>query len=145
MVETVAADVVVEADVERAWVAWTTPEAFARWFKPSRGATCRVLAMDVRVGGRWGIEVEPAGASTYRVGGTYLALDRPRHLRFTWTWEAGGPPGFDDETVVDVELGQEAGRTRVRVRHERIPPRLAQLHRDGWNGALAQLLARRSE
>lgn len=123
---------------ERAYAAWVEPERLAQWFRPHPNAHCEVLKLEPRPGGRWEVAVE-AHDGAYRVGGTYVELLPHRRLVFSWRWIAGGPTGFDDETTVHVDFVATQKGTRINVVHERLPPPLAGMHREGWERALALL------
>ena len=56
------------AGVDRAWWAWTDPEAISRWWGP-QGWAATVYEMDVRPGGRWRFQIAPVDGSTAAVRG----------------------------------------------------------------------------
>jgi uncharacterized protein YndB with AHSA1/START domain len=80
---------------------------------------------------------EPGGGPDCRCFGTYLALDRPSRLVFTW--HANGDPAY--ETVVTVALraidrdATELVLTQSGLRAEKDRSE----HRSGWEGCLASL------
>ncbi|MEV0247366.1 SRPBCC domain-containing protein [Nocardia sp. NPDC050712] len=63
------------AGVDRAWWAWTDPEAISRWWGP-QGWVATVYEMDVRPGGRWRFQIAPADGSAAAVRGvaTYTVV-----------------------------------------------------------------------
>ncbi len=56
------------AGVDRAWWAWTDPEAISRWWGP-QGWAATVYEMDVRPGGRWRFQIAPMDGSAAAVRG----------------------------------------------------------------------------
>src|SRR5881628_845676 len=68
--------------------AWTNPELFKRWWLPrSMGMTLRSCEMDVRVGGRYRLEISH-GANSGAFYGKYIEVTPPSRL--VWTNEEGG-------------------------------------------------------
>jgi uncharacterized protein YndB with AHSA1/START domain len=70
------------------------------------------------------------------VSGTYLEVDRPRKLAFTWT----GPLTNGVETLVTVELIPRGDETDVVLTHERLPTSaIVDGHTRGWGIILDHL------
>lgn len=86
------------AGVDRAWWAWTDPEAIIRWWGP-QGWAATVYEMDVRPGGRWRFQIAPADGSAAAVRGvaTYNVVDPCAELAYddTFADEAWQPDGTD--------------------------------------------------
>lgn len=59
------------AGVDRAWWAWTDPEAISRWWGP-QGWVATVYEMDVRPGGRWRFQIGPVDGSAAAVRGVAI-------------------------------------------------------------------------
>jgi len=75
------------------------------------------------------------------VGGTYLAIERPEKIVFSWIIE---PPdehaGIESE--VSVSILPDEGGSFLHIRHARFGRADAiERHRGGWHGALDQLAA----
>lgn len=68
---------------ERVFRAWIEPRALERWMRPG-GKAITVRSLDARVGGSFHFELK-GGDSIF---GTYLRVDLPEQLSFTWTSEA---------------------------------------------------------
>lgn len=106
----VRAEVVVGAEPERVWEAWTTEEGLEGFFAPA-------CSVDLRVGGAYEVYFDPSAPAGRRgaEGTRVLALDPPRMLAFTWI----SKPGMEvreQRTSVVVRLDRLAeGRTRVRL------------------------------
>ena len=68
---------IIDASPDRVFAAWTTREAMESWYRDGDGAVARVTELDVRVGGRYRVDL-PASrpllksasslSSTRRVG-----------------------------------------------------------------------------
>ena len=96
------------------------------------------------------VDLDPAPGGVYRVGmrdgvtaaGTFVEVDPPRRVVFTWGWTDlfGVPPG---STRVEVTLTEEAGGTRLVLRHFGLPTDEARdQHRTGWEMYLGRLAVR---
>lgn len=84
------------ASIERAWWAWTEPEAIATWWGPA-GWAATVYEMDVRPGGRWRFQIAPEDGSAEPVRGiaTYGRVDPHVELAYedAFANEAWQPDG----------------------------------------------------
>lgn len=125
---------------DRIWQAWTDPESMAAWFHPETLITPREsVHVDLRVGGRYAYTMvdEDAGID-YPTAGTYLVVDPPRRLDFTW----GSPGEEDDAPVVSVgldELGPDRTRMTFTVTGIGDDSGRDDSAYDGWNSAFAVL------
>lgn len=121
---------VLPATRERTWHAWTRPDEFAAWVWPPSFASH--ASMDVAVGGRFHLTSAAAGIG---VSGTYLAVEEPTRLVFTWCWD-----GEDDSTTVTVTLGGLGSGTELNLRHEGFTsPQARDDHERGWTDCLERL------
>lgn len=107
-------EVVVEADLDAVWDAWTTEDGIASFFAPA----CNI---DLRVGGRYEILFDPAAEPGNRgaEGVVILALQPRRMLAFTWN----APPHMAEirkqwthVTVRFQPVGDE--RTKITLFHD---------------------------
>jgi uncharacterized protein YndB with AHSA1/START domain len=116
---------------------WLDPGALGEFMAPLPHRAANVRC-DARVGGTFHIDmVSPEG--TVHIGGTYLELEPPRRLRFTWDSDFGD--GFESIVTVTFEpVGDE--RTRMTIRHEQLPRPLAGDHERGWASIAERLDAR---
>ncbi len=139
---------------QRLFDAWTSAEALAAWFQPGPGL--RTLArLDLRVGGRYRIEMHPAptpveeGAAAgeaaavtpagapYIVEGTYQVIEPPQRLVFTWHWTTS-PEAVSLVSLTFKALGP--GETEFVLRHERLADEAARdSHAAGWRGIVNSL------
>ncbi|WP_062310039.1 SRPBCC family protein [Demequina rhizosphaerae] len=126
---------------ERMWELWTTAEHLAAWLKPSldryKPSTCEA---DARVGGTYrltipGVTADEPDMTAY---GTYLELDPPRTLRFTWGWEDMAP----DTTEVIIEIAPTDEGCHLTLTHVRLWDEDQRArHAEGWTGTLESLAA----
>lgn len=125
---------VVAAPLERVWAAFASAEGLRPWWW-SHWSDVEIEA-DVRPGGAYRIVAPGAGVA---LRGTYLAVDAPGHLAFTWGWRDDGVEVPDE--AVDVRLDAVEGGTRITILHsgpwaDDVP---AQSYRQGWLFTLGQL------
>ena len=123
----------------RVFRAWTEPEAVSRWFGPRFDPPPTVTA-DLRVGGRYRITWSPPTGGRAALSGTYLEVDPPERLVYTFAWE--GVPDVQDmgDSRVTVEFRELDGETEVRLTHELLDAeRVLAFHRSGWGISLERL------
>lgn len=127
----------VAARPEKVFAAWTKAEAVARWFSPNDEYTVVVTAMDLKVGGRYRIEMRHKGGNVSVVGGVYREIEAPHRLVYSWCWEDKPQMG---ETQVTVKFEPDGDHTRLLLLHERfLNSDDCQRHQMGWNGSLGRL------
>ena len=128
--DTVQVDVFIAAPPERVFQALTDPRQLVQWWGDSGMYRVTRMEADVRVGGKWRSDGVGADGKTFYVEGVYREIDPPRLLVYTWHGSYQSGP----ETLVRLELVNEADGTRVRVRHSGFAGdvRDAQDHGNGW-------------
>src|ERR1700759_2954144 len=89
----------VNATAEQIFDLWTRPDLMARWMSPFPGTVECEATSDPRPGGAFSL-VMSSGQSSREVSGTYVQVDRPHKLVFTWI----GPLTNNVTTLVTVEL-----------------------------------------
>lgn len=90
------------------------------------------------------IEPEPGGKFWLNVNGTdiaagtYLEVDRPHRVVFTWGWEGSAdvPPGSSTVTITLIPDGDD---TTIELRHGGLPGGADDEHIKGWRHYLARL------
>src|SRR3954453_13710163 len=124
------------APCEEVFRAWTDPEQLRLWLTPIVGSSPSAK-VDLRVGGSFEVAMT-FGIWTGRFFGTYLEVDPPARLVFTWAAEG---MGLDlGQTLVTVELHPRDDATELVLVHERNPSRRARaFHAAGWRRTLAAL------
>ena len=102
------------------------------------GAALQSVKMDVRVGGKYRLQVRRPDGEYFTTAGAYLEVTPPERLVFTWAFEADGsgddygevePP----EMLVTVEFRAQGGRTEMTLIHERFASvESRDRHEQGW-------------
>lgn len=122
---------------EQVFAAWTDPDKLKRWFGPE-GHSARRVEVDLRVGGRYRLEMRGAQGDKYVISGTYQDVQPPERL--VYTWAMGEETGEGGETLVTLEFAESDGRTQVTLTHERFPDSLVRdQHEEGWALSLERL------
>jgi uncharacterized protein YndB with AHSA1/START domain len=125
---TVTVSRVVAASPAAIYAAWTEPDQMRRWY-------ATVVDADVRVGGRYRIELHEDDGSVNRFTGEYLALEP--HSRIAFTHHSQTPEDrISDETVTVTLREIEPGRTEVTVTNSWTGPEFEPSYyedlRSGW-------------
>lgn len=122
---------------EKVFRAWTDREALKKWFAPSEQYTTNIPELDLKVGGRYRVEMKSPDGKVHCVAGTYREVRKPEKLVYTWTWENEPAMG---ETLVTVEFRDRGSSTEVILTHELFPNEKArEEHKKGWGGCLDRL------
>ena len=134
-----------QANREKVFKAWTTPEALKQWFGPTDGFTVPSAEVDLRIGGKYRLQMKAPDGAVHTVGGVYREVAAPEKLVFTWAWEEGGGCGDSGneqpvETLVTVEFREKGQSTEVLLTHELFPTTESRdKHDEGWAGCLNRL------
>jgi uncharacterized protein YndB with AHSA1/START domain len=124
----------IPARPERLFEAWTQPEQLRAWWGP-RGVRCTGAEVDARVGGRYKIQNELPDGRTLVISGTFVSVEPPERLVYTWAIEGSGE-GLETE-LVTVQFQAHPLGAEVIVTHERIADdRARDQHASGWQGCL---------
>ncbi|MRR58413.1 MAG: SRPBCC domain-containing protein [Deltaproteobacteria bacterium] len=139
-----------DAPRELVWKAWTEPEQLMRWWGP-KGFTSPACAIDLSVGGRYLFCMRSPEGQDFWSTGTYRDIVVPErivcsdsfadeHGNVVPATHYGMSPYFPLELQVTVTLVEDAGRTRMTLRHEGIPPgEMRELCEAGWNESFDKL------
>jgi uncharacterized protein YndB with AHSA1/START domain len=122
---------------ERLFKAFTDPDAMAKWLPPY-GFTCKVHAMDARVGGTFKMSFTNFSTGNgHAFGGKYLELEPGARLRYTDVFDDPNLPG---EMVTTVTMTRVSVGTELKVTQEGIPDAIpAEACYLGWQESLMQL------
>jgi uncharacterized protein YndB with AHSA1/START domain len=122
---------------ERVFRAWTDAREFALWFHPTTDHTTVITKLDVKVGGKYSLEMHHKGGDVHKLSGTYQQIKPPEKLSFTWRW-ATDPPG--QETLVSLDfLDKGNDATEIVLLHGQFPDaETRDKHNQGWNGCFDQ-------
>ena len=127
-----------ERPQERVFRAWTEPDAISRWWCPP-GWIPAGVEVDLRAGGAYRIGMQRnSGGPVVSVQGTFLEVEPPRKLTYTWRWENA----FEQmpATQVTVQFVADGEGTILILTHGRIPDAAVCLqHRSGWVAALERV------
>ncbi|EAR52783.1 hypothetical protein OG2516_01114 [Oceanicola granulosus HTCC2516] len=120
---------------ERVFDAWLDPAMLARFMTPGPGMTVPEAETDPREGGRFRILMRAPEAGDLPHAGTYLTIDRPRRLVFTWE----SPYSVEGSTVT-LDLAEVEGGTELRLTHVKFPSEESRAnHEGGWSAILERL------
>jgi len=118
---------------------WLNPDALSDWMCP-RPARATNIELDPTIGGRLRIDIEEDGVR-FAVTGSYLELDRPRRLSFTWSCSTWPDPSVESLVTVTFEPRGD-NQTFMIIHHTLLPPDLIDQHQSGWVRIAEQLAAR---
>jgi uncharacterized protein YndB with AHSA1/START domain len=125
------------ASPERVFAAFVDAEQFRNWWGPA-GFTVAGLQLDVAEGRDYRIVMKPPEGDVFHIRGTFLTVEPPRRLAYTFVYEEPDPD--DQETLVTLMFEPTDLGTRLILDHGQFKtaPR-RQLHRVGWTETLERL------
>lgn len=94
------------------FLAWTSPEHFARWWGP-RGFTNTVCEMDVRPGGAWRVVQRAPDGTEHPFRGVYREVVPPERLVFTQAYDVA--PWTGREVLVTATFDEQHGQTVLTI------------------------------
>ena len=139
--ETVLATVDIAVSPPRAFAALTTADVERWWGAPGlyRFADWR---SDLRVGGRWSVNVCLPHGAVLPASGEYLVVDAPHFVALTRRYEWEHPTLGRQMTKVAYRFDPIDSGTRVTVRQDDFgSPAAAREHAEGWERTLNLLRA----
>ena len=139
-----------DAHPERVFDAWLDPTKAKKWILgPSPSDELVRVAIDPRVGGTFSIVVLRDQQEIEHMG-SYVEIDRPRRLAFTWNSVAGHddsgvrPALGNRGSLVTLDFAPAGAGTELRLTHEGLTEDYALKTEEGWSKiiqALANSLA----
>ena len=137
-----------KAPQELAFKAWTSEEHIKHWMQPEPGMVVPWAKMDVRVGGKFRIQMRNPEGEFFTAVGEFTEVKAPERLVYTWDWEKDGS-GEDFGEVegktsqVTVEFLKRGERTTEMVfMHTRFATVEARdSHARGWSRIIDSLAA----
>ena len=122
---------------EDVYNAWTNRESLISWFAPAKEFTTIVHAQELKVGGKYKIEMCEPDGTAHVIHGEYVALNPYEQLVFTWKWESDEQ---EVNSLVTIDLIEKNGSTDMVLLHEKLESQNSvDLHSEGWTGCLSQL------
>lgn len=121
------------ASAERVFDAWLDPAMAKRFLFAAPIGEIVATEIDARVGGSFCI-VRRDDRDVEHVG-TYLEIDRPRRLVFTFAV----PTYSAAETLVTIDIVPAAEGCELTLTHEHVLPEWAERTEQGWGAILAGL------
>jgi len=129
---------IIPAPIDKVFDAWTRPEILAKWSAPE-GIEHITYDVDLRVGGAYRLVMRNPEGGEHTAIGTYVEIDRPNKLAYTWDW-VEEEYHMDVDTLVTVEFNAVGETTEIVLTHERFPAEEAvQGHNEGWTSCLNRL------
>src|ERR1700730_9531446 len=106
---------IVPAPRDAVFRAWTDAKELQKWWGTAGGNSV-VAEVDLRVGGKFRIETEsPDARLASRITGTFLEVQPPQKLAYTWLGEGAM---YDGLTLGTVEFLDRGGSTEIVLSHE---------------------------
>ena len=124
---------------ELAFRAWTTPEHIRQWMCPEPGMVVPLASMDLRVGGKFRIQMKKADGEFFTAVGEFKEVKAPERLVYTWDWEKDGSGTefgeVDGKTsLVTVEFLKRGKQTELVLMHSRLATvESRDNHARGWS------------
>ena len=135
------------APQERAFKVWTSPEHIRQWMQPEPGMVVPLASMDLRVDGKYRIQMKTPDGEFFTAVGVFKEVKEPERLVYTWDWEKDGSGTEFGEvegkpSLVTVEFLKRGERTEMVLTHSRfVTAESRDSHARGWD-KLAESFAR---
>ena len=124
----------IPASADALFDAWLDAESLGTWLRPD-GTQGTRAETDPREGGEFRIVMDRDGESLLH-SGTYLEVERPSRLVFTWSSPATG----HRDSVVTVTFEESGDSTLVEIHQVGLPDEEARRdHERGWSDILREL------
>ena len=129
---------VLNATPELAFEAWTSAEHIQQWMRPEPGMVVPLASMDLRVGGKFRIQMKTPDGEFFTAVGVFKEVKAPERLVYTWDWEKDGSGAEFGEvegkpSLVTVEFLKRGERTEMVLTHSRFATvESRDSHARGW-------------
>ncbi len=125
----------IQAPIEKVFDAWLDPASLTRFILPGPGMSQPEVENDPREGGRFTI-VMHVGEEKIPHTGSYLTIDRPNKLVFSWE----SPYSADHSQVTLIFTPVDANTTDIELTHVTfINEEARSNHQGGWANILDKL------
>ena len=137
---------VLNAPRELVFKAWTAPEHIKHWMQPEPGMVVPSARMDLKVGGKFRIQMRNPEGEFFTAVGAFQEVKVPERLVYTWDWEKDGSGEEFGEvegktslvTVEFIKRGEKS--TEMVFMHSRFATvETRDSHSRGWNRILDAL------
>jgi uncharacterized protein YndB with AHSA1/START domain len=129
------------ATPERAFRAWTSPEHIKQWMQPEPGMVVPLASMDLRVGGKFRIQMKTPDGEFFTAVGEFREVKPPTRLVYTWDWEKDGCGEEFGEvegkpSLITIEFLKRGEQTEFVLTHSRFATvESRDNHARGWSRA----------
>jgi uncharacterized protein YndB with AHSA1/START domain len=137
---------ILNAPQERVFEVWTSAEHIRQWMQPEPGMVVPLANTDLRVGGKYRIQMKTLDGEFFTAVGEFKEVKAPERLVYTWDWEKdGGGAEFGEvegkPSLVTVEFLKRGERTEIVLTHSQfITVESRDSHARGW-GKLVESFA----
>ncbi len=127
------------APPERAFKAWTSAEHIQQWMRPEPGMVVPLASMDLRVGGKFRIQMKNPDGELFTAVGVFKEVKAPERLVYTWDWEKDGSGAEFGEvegkpSLMTVEFLKRGEGTELVLTHSRFASvQSRDNHAKGWS------------
>jgi len=124
---------------ERAFKAWTLAEHIQQWMRPEPGMVVPLASMDLRVGGKFRIQMKNPDGEFFTAVGVFKEVKAPDRLVYTWDWEKDGSGAEFGEvegkpSLMTVEFLKRGEGTELVLTHSRFASvESRDNHAKGWS------------
>ena len=126
---------VLSAPIDRVYAAWTSAESLKQFITPGNPGQADVEC-DVRVGGKFRIDMHGKDGKVFKHNGEYLEVLPPKRLKFTWISASTNQL----PTVVTIDFRSLGDKTEITLVHDGLDSvKNVEGHRTGWTAILEQL------
>ena len=96
------------------WQAWTDPQHIMQWWGP-KGFNNETCASDLRVGGRFVLEMRAPDGNVYPCIGTFREIVEPERIVYDGEAAEGHPcgAGIPPRAVVTISFAEQRGKTHL--------------------------------
>jgi uncharacterized protein YndB with AHSA1/START domain len=120
-----------DAPADAVFDAWTSVEVLRRWWPAGPDWTTPFAEVDLRVGGRLRLVMRDPEGVEYGGGGSYVVIERPTRLVFTWQWDDPALGADEQRVEVTFTANPDATTTVVLVNHG-LTEDVEADHDEGW-------------
>jgi uncharacterized protein YndB with AHSA1/START domain len=130
---------ILNAPPELAFRAWTSPEHIQQWMRPEPGMVVPLASLDLRVGGKFRIQMKNPDGEFFTAVGEFREVKPPERLVYTWDWEKdGGGEEFGEvdgkPSLITVEFLKRGEQTEFVLTHSRFATvKSRDNHARGWD------------